>query len=140
MATRCTQVTMKKTQHTQYGLRSHKLDSVWHAMLALAVLIAMVAFSTGARAAEETEARSELWVDTGFWSHHTNQRKGRPYREHNVGAGLEWHFKSEWQINLGRYRNSLDAHSNYLQAGWMPLEWTPVGEFHIKAGASLGVV
>lgn len=79
----------------------------------------------------------EIWGASGFWSHHT-QHESR-YREVNRGLGLEWVFTPQWQLNVGRYSNSVYRQSNYLQAGWMPLDfrWGPL---RTRAGASIGVV
>lgn len=93
-------------------------------------------------AAAGAEFKQQLWLDSGFWSHHTrsNTNSGKPYREHNAGLGLEWHFKPQWQVNAGHYRNSLDEPSNYLQLGWMPLSWSPAGDLKLELGGSVGVV
>lgn len=95
-----------------------------------------------AHPAAGAEFTQQLWLDSGFWSHHTrsNTNSGKPYREHNAGLGLEWHFKPQWQVNAGHYRNSLDEPSNYLQLGWMPLSWSPVGDLKLELGGSVGVV
>lgn len=90
--------------------------------------------------AEAAEFKPQLWLDSGFWSHHTKQNAGKPYREHNAGLGVEWHFKPQWQVNAGHYRNSLDEASNYLQLGWMPLSWSPAANLKLEFGGSVGVV
>ncbi len=88
------------------------------------------------------EFKPQLWLDSGFWSHHTkpNANASKPYREHNAGLGVEWRFKPQWQVNAGHYRNSLDEASNYLQLGWMPLNWSPAGDLKLEFGGSVGVV
>lgn len=83
---------------------------------------------------------SRLWVESGFWSHHTEPRKVGSYRENNFGLGLEWQFAPSWQLNAGHYRNSVNRPSNYLQVGWSPLNWSPVENLTFTAGASVGVV
>lgn len=125
--------------------------------MSAALLAGLMSLSSGAHAASEAanqadkgaadapaaqEFRQQLWLDSGFWSHHTkpNTRSSQPYREHNAGLGLEWHFKPQWQVNAGRYRNSLDEPSNYLQLGWMPLNWSPAGGLKLGVGGSVGVV
>jgi hypothetical protein len=144
MATRHVQVNMKPN-HTTYQLRAQTLDSLWHVLLGIGLLFSLLAWTTGARAAEAEQApaeefRSELWLDSGFWSHHTKQRKNTTYREQNEGIGLEWRFAPQWQVNAGHYRNSLSQPSNYLQVGWMPLAWRPLGDLKFELGASVGVV
>lgn len=132
-----------KPTHATYQLRAQTLDTAWHVLLGIGLLISLLCWTTGVRAEETapaSEFRSELWLDTGFWSHHTKERKNKPYRETNEGIGFEWRFAPNWQINAGHYRNSLGAPSNYAQAGWMPLTYEPVGELKVKLGASVGVV
>ena len=84
--------------------------------------------------------KSRLWVESGFWSHHTEPRKVGSYRENNYGLGLEWQFAESWQLNAGHYRNSVNRPSNYLQVGWTPLSWSPMEDLTFTAGASVGVV
>lgn len=84
---------------------------------------------------------SSLWLDSGFRSHHTHARaNGLAYRENNVGIGLEWRYRPDWQVNAGHYRNSLDRSSTYLQLGWMPWQWQAGEKLELRAGASVGVV
>ena len=117
--------------------------------LGTVLLTGLMSLSGGAHAADEavgdtkeaaTEFKPQLWLDSGFWSHHTKQNSGKPYREHNAGLGVEWRFKPTWQVNAGHYRNSLDEPSNYLQLGWMPLNWTPAANLKLELGGSVGVV
>jgi hypothetical protein len=143
MATRRVQVTMKST-HTTYELRAQTLDSIWHVLLGIGLLVSLLAWTGGAHAAEEEAPADgfsrELWLDSGFWSHHTKQRLSTPYRERNEGLGLEWRFAADWQFNAGHYRNSVGHPSNYLQVGWMPLSYNPIGDLRLRFGASVGVV
>jgi len=120
-----------------------------HRSLGAALLAGLMSLGGGAHAAGEggedkadaaAEFRHQLWLDSGFWSHHTQQNAGKPYREHNAGLGVEWRFKPAWQLNAGHYRNSLDEPSNYLQLGWMPLDWTPAAHLKLELGGSVGVV
>ena len=120
--------------------------------LGAALLAGLMSLSGGAQAANEAadeaandaeaaaEFKPQLWLDSGFWSHHTKPNASKPYREHNAGLGLEWHFKPQWQINAGHYRNSLDEPSNYLQLGWMPLSWSLATHLKFEFGGSVGVV
>lgn len=97
--------------------------------------------ATDATAADEpVPYKSRLWVESGFWSHHTTPRKVGKYREQNYGIGLEWQFAPRWQLNAGHYRNSVNRPSNYLQVGWTPLNWAPTENLTFTAGASVGVV
>jgi hypothetical protein len=123
--------------------RSLALDCAWHVLPGIGLLCALLAGTAGAHAAEAPPAegfRSELWLDSGFWSHHTRQRLSTPYREKNEGLGLEWRFAPDWQFNAGHYRNSVGQPSNYLQVGWMPLNYHPVGDLRLRLGTSVGVV
>jgi hypothetical protein len=94
-----------------------------------------------ANTAPASDSSRELWVTTGFLSHHTGQSTRYRYNEHNDGIGLEWHWAPQWQLNAGHYRNSVRRNSSYLQAAWMPWahEWPDAG-WRMQAGASLGVV
>jgi len=102
----------------------------------------LLAAAAGAQAAdvEPVPFKSRLWLESGFWSHHTTPRKVGSYREHNYGLGLEWQFAESWQLNAGHYRNSVNRPSNYLQVGWSPLSWSPMDDLTFSAGASVGVV
>lgn len=82
----------------------------------------------------------ELWVTTGFLSHHTGHSTRYHYNEHNDGLGLEWRVSPDWQFNAGHYRNSVRRGSTYFQAAWMPVE-EPLGDdLRLRAGASLGLI
>lgn len=142
--------------HTHTSSPAHPLGR-----LGAVVMAGLMSLSSGAYAANEAsnDAASEapegvaeapaaeafkpqLWLDSGFWSHHTkpNTNASKPYRERNAGLGVEWRFKPQWQVNAGHYRNSLDEPSNYLQLGWMPLSWSPAGDLKLELGGSVGVV
>lgn len=94
-----------------------------------------------AQTPEQEEGASQLWVTSGFWSHHT--RRADRYQQNNKGLGIEWHGAGtwqDWQLNAGHYRNSRNRPSNYLQAGWMPLQLALPAGLSLTAGASIGVV
>jgi hypothetical protein len=109
---------------------------LWALLLGIGTPVARAA-DDGGTAAQDS---SSLWLTTGFWSHHTQQRRTREYRRNNTGIGLQWQFAPAWQVNAGHYRNSVDRPSNYLQLGWSPLHWQPAQHLAFSAGASVGVV
>ncbi|AKJ32177.1 hypothetical protein [Caldimonas brevitalea] len=90
-----------------------------------------------ARRAEADDAH-KWWITSGFLSYHT--RHASRYRRANNGLGVEWHLPRHWQLNAGRYRNSLDHGSSYLQAGWTPLGVSLGERLQLRVGASVGVV
>lgn len=111
------------------------------AALGLALLAAgPAAWAGDAPAPGPAPFKSRLWLESGFFSHHTEPRKVGSYRENNYGLGLEWQFARSWQLNAGHYRNSVNRPSNYLQVGWSPLDWSPVEDLTFTAGVSVGVV
>lgn len=115
--------------------------SIRQALLDSTLCLMLLAAAAGAQAADEpVPFKSRLWVESGFWSHHTTPRKVGKYREQNHGFGLEWQFTPSLQLNAGHYRNSLDRPSNYLQVGWSPLSWAPTENVAFTAGAAVGVV
>lgn len=93
-----------------------------------------------APSAAKTTFDRELWVTSGFLSHHTGHSTRYHYNEHNDGLGLEWRYSADWQFNAGHYRNSVRHGSTYLQAAWMPVE-RPLGDdLRLRAGASIGII
>jgi hypothetical protein len=106
-----------------------------HALRAAALVVGCCAGAS----ALAGETPPQLWLDSGFLSHHV-QHRGR-YNEHNDGLGLEWHFGSgDWQLDAGHYRNSLRQGSNYLQLGWTPLKAELPWRMQARLGASVGAV
>ncbi len=103
--------------------------------LGTALLACMVAAPASA---EETGFDDELWITTGFRSHHKNNR--HRYNERNDGIGVEWRWAAHWQANAGHYRNSVRRSSNYAQLAWTPVETALPLELRLRAGASVGVV
>ncbi|MCW7539353.1 hypothetical protein OOT46_16025 [Aquabacterium sp. A7-Y] len=91
-----------------------------------------------APASAEADSGPQLWVTSGFVSHHT--RHADRYRSANTGIGVEWHVSRRWQLNAGHYTNSVNGASNYVQAGWAPLSLDLGERTRLRAGASLGVV
>ncbi|MEW6705165.1 MAG: hypothetical protein AB1430_09980 [Pseudomonadota bacterium] len=88
--------------------------------------------------AQAPDFERELWVTSGFRSHHTKNRAR--YNERNDGLGLEWRWAPDWQVNAGHYRNSVRRGSTYAQLGWTPLETTLPLELRLRAGAAVGVI
>ena len=89
--------------------------------LGTVLLTGLMSLSGGAHAADEavgdtkeaaTEFKPQLWLDSGFWSHHTKQNSGKPYREHNAGLGVEWHVRE----GLG---HGIDAEGQWLAGHFM---------------------
>jgi hypothetical protein len=75
----------------------------------------------------------QLWLTTGFVSHHFKRDAG--YNERNTGLGAEMQFNDDTAIAAGIYRNSVRNSSHYLQYVWTPLS---LGPLHI--GASVGAI
>lgn len=71
---------------------------------------------SGAAQADEPN----VWVTTGFWSHHV-LLNGK-FNEKNTGLGFEYHKSAETAFVAGRYRNSDGDMSNYLGVTYEPLE------------------
>lgn len=138
------QVTMTIHAFTTYRSTHPKVSespSIRQVLHGSALVLALMAAAAGAQATEEPAPfKSRLWLESGFWSHHTTPRKVGVYRENNYGLGLEWQFARSWQLNAGHYRNSVNRPSNYLQVGWTPLNWSPTDDLTFTAGASVGVV
>lgn len=102
-----------------------------------AALSGVCALGFAANASAE-EFQRELWVTSGFLSHHT-QHASR-YNQHNDGLGLEWRWAQDFQLNTGHYRNSLRHGSTYAQLGWTPLDHQLSPSLKWQAGASVGVI
>ncbi|MED5618658.1 hypothetical protein [Ideonella sp. BN130291] len=80
----------------------------------------------------------ELWVATGFRSHHTAHASR--YNQRNDGLGLEWRWSPQVQFNAGHYRNSVRHGSTYAQVAWTPLDTALPSDFRVRGGASVGVI
>lgn len=110
--------------------------------LAVRTSIALLACSLSAPAlasyGTEDQPEHELWVTSGFLSHHT-QNSNR-YNQHNDGLGVEWRWTADWQFNAGHYRNSVRHGSTYAQMGWTPLQTALPLDLRLRAGASVGVI
>jgi hypothetical protein len=72
----------------------------------------------------DTEARSELWLDSGFLTAHFNRDKDLNGENH--GLGLEYRFSGTLSAAAGRFYNSDRAWSNYAGVIWQPWAIGPV--------------
>lgn len=95
------------------------------AALALALLAISPAF------AQEAEKRHEVWIDTGFLTHHF--QSDLDLNGTNPGLGAEFRFSDSMALTAGRFYNSDRQHSNYAGMYYQP--WTVAG---IKLGAVVG--
>lgn len=69
------------------------------------------------------------------FSHHFNERKnGKQWNNDNFGIGLRREFSSDFSVQAGAFRNSLDKWSTYAIGEYTPLAW---GDF--RAGLHAGV-
>lgn len=75
----------------------------------------------------------QIWLTTGFLSHHFNRNAG--YNERNHGLGAELHFDDTNALSAGVYRNSVRQTTHYLHFVWTPLELGP-----LRVGAAVGVI
>jgi hypothetical protein len=48
--------------------------------------------------------------------------RDKSYNEKNLGLGLEHRLSDDWSVSAGFFRNSFDRHTNYVFAGYTPLE------------------
>lgn len=79
------------------------------------------------------EQGPQIWLTSGFLSHHFKRDAG--YNEQNTGIGAELYFDDSNAIAAGIYRNSVRRTSHYLQYAWSPLS---VGPFRL--GAAIGLI
>jgi hypothetical protein len=80
-----------------------------------------------------TEEKGQVWLTSGFLSHHFNRKPG--YNENNTGIGIEYDFDKSRAIALGHYRNSVRRSSTYLHFIYTPLELGP-----FRAGGAVGLL
>lgn len=93
-----------------------------------AAAILMILMSGAAQADEPN-----LWITTGFWSHHVLM--DAKFNEKNTGLGFEYHKSNEMAFVAGRYRNSDDDMSNYLGVTYEPIDL-----FGAKAGVTASLL
>lgn len=69
-------------------------------------------------------SKSELWIDTGFYTAHFDGDKG--LNDNNKGLALEYRFNGTMTATGGRFYNSDRAWSNYAGVIWQPYAVGPV--------------
>ena len=68
-------------------------------------------------------------------SHHFSERKhGKTWNEENLGLGIRREFSSDFSVQAGFYRNSIDRWSTYAIGEYTPLAF---GNFHSGVYAGL---
>jgi len=92
-------------------------------------LILILFFIAGA-----SEVKAETVISLHTISYHQNRAAN--YNEENYGFGLRHYIKNKsfHYVNIGTYKNSEQATSKYIGAGW---EWN-VGE--LKIGVNMGLI
>jgi len=108
-----------------------------------AVLAALLLCSSGMRAEEAGAAPDtksmgqqnspQIWLTSGFLSHHFKRDAG--YNERNYGLGAELQFDQTNAMAAGVYRNSVRQTTHYLHFVWTPLELGP-----LRLGAAAGII
>ena len=78
----------------------------------LAVIVAIGMFGA---------AFSQTFLTATIASYHFDRDK--EYRESNPGLGLEHRFSDTWSVSAGFFRNSFNRHTNYVFAGYTPLQF-----------------
>lgn len=107
------------------------------------LLFALLALHSSVHAADRSappgadiavsEKWPQIWLASGFLSHHFKRDAG--YNEQNTGLGAELHFDDTHSMAAGIYRNSVRRNSHYVQYVWSPLRLGPV-----QLGASIGII
>ena len=93
--------------------------------------LALTLFAYSSASAQESEPLHQVWIDTGFVTHHFQsdlELNGR-----NAGVGLEYRFSETMAATAGRFYNSDREHSRYAGLYYQP--WTIGG---VKLGAVVG--
>lgn len=65
-------------------------------------------------------ANAQTYAVATLASYHFDRDKR--YREINPGLGLEHRLSDTWSVSAGFFRNSFDRHTNYVFAGYTPVE------------------
>jgi hypothetical protein len=89
--------------------------------------------ATAERKNESLEQAPQIWLTSGFFSHHFKRDAG--YNERNYGLGAELRFDEVNTIAAGVYRNSVRQTTHYLHFVWTPFELGPV-----RMGAAVGII
>ncbi|UGQ48602.1 hypothetical protein [Massilia endophytica] len=79
----------------------------------------------------ESQPKSELWVNAGFYSRHFQRDKG--FDDTNPGIGAEYRFSTVASATAGRFHNSDREMSNYLGVYYQPIALGP-----LRLGAVVG--
>jgi hypothetical protein len=82
---------------------------------ALGVLVGHVALPLAALI-----ANAQTYAVATITSWHFDRDK--KYNEDNFGLGLERRLSDTWSLSAGYFRNSFDRHTNYVFAGYTPVE------------------
>ena len=96
-----------------------------------ALALTLIACSSACAQESQDTRRNELWLDTGFATHHFQSDKDLNGK--NPGIGLEYRFSDTMAATAGRFYNSDRQHSRYAGLYYQP--WNVKG---IKLGAVVG--
>ena len=66
------------------------------------------------------KALSQTYAVATITSWHFDREKD--YNENNLGLGLEHRLSENWSVSTGFFRNSFYRNTNYLFAGYTPIE------------------
>ena len=66
------------------------------------------------------KALSQTYMVATITSFHFDRSKH--YNESNFGIGIERRLNEKWSVSTGYFRNSFDRHTNYVFAGYTPLQ------------------
>lgn len=94
---------------------------------------AAIAHAQQAGNTASSDSGGQLWLTSGFFSHHFNREPH--YNERNTGLGIEYFFNESTAVAIGHYRNSVRRSSTYLHFVYTPLE---IGSFRL--GGAVGVL
>jgi hypothetical protein len=100
-------------------LNALKLAALCAACLALSPAVAADFFTK-----IDPAPKSELWIDTGFYTAHFDGDKD--LNGNNKGLALEYRFNGTTAATGGRFYNSDRAWSNYAGVIWQPVAVGPV--------------
>lgn len=98
---------------------------------ALAQDVATPEAKATATAFDGSARRSQVWLTSGFATHHFQSDKDLNGR--NPGVGLEYRLSDDSALTAGRFYNSDREHSKYLGMYYQPLSYAGV-----RFGAVLG--
>ncbi|MES2018174.1 MAG: hypothetical protein V4484_16935 [Pseudomonadota bacterium] len=92
---------------------------------------ALTLLACSAASAQEREKLHQVWLDSGFVTHHF--QRDLDLNGNNPGLGVEYRFSDTMSLTAGRFYNSDREHSNYAGMYYQP--WTVAG---VKLGAVVG--